>query len=201
MSLPETALAPALARALSLHQPDIGLRVETAADLEFQVALYTSVRWEELAPVDWPEAAKRDFLAQQARLQHAHYLEHYAGAELLVITAPAASAAADGSDTEDSWIDATAPARRCIGRIYLRSGSTEVRLMDVALFPPYRGQGLGRCLIEALQSEAAARGLDVTLHVEPTNPAQRLYQRLGFTLIEQRGVYDFLGWSPDQRRT
>jgi len=33
------------------------------------------------------------------------------------------------------------------------------------------------------------------LHGEPDNPAQRLYQRLGFRLIEHRGVYDFLGWS------
>jgi ribosomal protein S18 acetylase RimI-like enzyme len=195
MSVAEAALAPVLASALSLSQPGIGLRVETAADLDFQVALYTSVRWEELAPVEWPDTAKRDFLAQQARLQHAHYLEHYPGAELLVITAPA-KLAADRGDTENLWIDGAAPERKCIGRIYLRSGKSEIRLMDIALFPPYRGQGTGRCLIEALQSEGAARSLDVTLHVEPTNPAQRLYQRLGFTLIEQRGVYDFLGWSP-----
>jgi ribosomal protein S18 acetylase RimI-like enzyme len=195
MSVAEAALAPALASALSLSQPGIGLRVETAADLDFQVALYTSVRWEELAPVEWPDQAKRDFLAQQARLQHAHYLEHYPGAELLVITAPVALAA-DSSDAENLWIDAAAPERASIGRIYLRSGKTEIRLMDIALFPPYRAQGIGRCLIETLQSEGAARAMDVTLHVEPTNPAQRLYQRLGFTLIEQRGVYDFLGWSP-----
>jgi ribosomal protein S18 acetylase RimI-like enzyme len=50
-------------------------------------------------------------------------------------------------------------------------------------------------LIETLQAHGAKHGLQVTLHVEPNNPAQRLYQRLGFTLIEQRGVYDFLGWS------
>jgi ribosomal protein S18 acetylase RimI-like enzyme len=199
MSLPEAALAPALASALSQKQPGIGLRAESAADLDFQVALYTSVRWEELAPVDWPEAAKRDFLAQQAKLQHAHYLEHYPGAELLVITAPVVSAA-DAGAAEHLWVDASAPEHRCVGRIYLRSGKTEIRLMDIALFPPYRGQGTGRCLIEALQAQGAARGMDVTLHVEPTNPAQRLYQRLGFTLIEQRGVYDFLGWSPDQGR-
>jgi ribosomal protein S18 acetylase RimI-like enzyme len=199
MSLPQAALAPALARALSLNHAGIGLRVETAADLDFQVALYTSVRWEELAPVEWPELVKRDFLAQQARLQHAHYLEHYSGAELLVITAPVASAAADGGDAGTLWLDAAAPERQCIGRIYLRSGRTEVRLMDIALFPPYRGQGIGRCLIETLQAQGQARGLDITLHVEPNNPAQRLYQRLGFTLIEQRGVYDFLGYTPPHR--
>lgn len=196
MSLPEAALAPALARALSLKHPGIGLRMETVADLDFQVALYTSVRWQELAPVDWPDAAKRDFLAQQAKLQHAHYLQHYPGAELLVITAAIAAVSADPGDAENRWVDVSAPERQCIGRIYLRRGKAEIRLMDIALLPHYRGHGIGRCLITTLQSEGATLGSDITLHVEPTNPAQRLYQRMGFTLIEQRGVYDFLGWSP-----
>jgi len=39
------------------------------------------------------------------------------------------------------------------------------------------------------------------LHVEPDNPAQRLYQRLGFRLIENRGVYDFLGWKSQLNTT
>jgi ribosomal protein S18 acetylase RimI-like enzyme len=195
MSLQQAALAPVLARALSLHHPGIGLRTETPADLDFQVALYTSVRWEELAPVEWPELAKRDFLAQQAKLQHAHYLEHYRGAELLVITAPLARAA-EASGDSSLWPDPLSPDDALIGRLYLRAGSTEIRLMDIALLPPSRGGGIGRCLIEALQAEGRARGLDITLHVEPNNPAQRLYQRLGFALIEQRGVYDFLGYTP-----
>jgi ribosomal protein S18 acetylase RimI-like enzyme len=41
----------------------------------------------------------------------------------------------------------------------------------------------------------------VTLHVEPLNPAQRLYRRLGFRLLEDRGVYHFLEWRPDQLNT
>ena len=31
---------------------------------------------------------------------------------------------------------------------------------------------------------------------EPNNPALKLYERLGFRLIEERGVYLFLGWMP-----
>lgn len=183
-----TALAPALAKALSLHHPGMSLRPESAADLDFVVALYTSTRWEELAPVEWPEEAKRAFLDQQGRLQHAHYLQHYADAEMLLIVA-------EGTQPADGrWPDPAATQRQLIGRIYLRSGSTEIRLMDIALLPEHRGQGIGRCLIEALLSEGAQRGLQITLHVEPNNPAQRLYQRLGFELIEQRGVYDFLGF-------
>ncbi len=195
MSLPQAALAPVLARALSLNQPGIGLRTETDADLDFLIALYTSTRWQELAPVDWPEATKLQFLAQQARLQHAHYREHYVGAERLLITAPLARAA-EASGDSSLWPDPLSPHDTLIGRIYLRSGSSEIRLMDIALLPQLCGGGIGRCLIEALQAQGSARGLDITLHVEPNNPAQRLYQRLGFTLIEQRGVYDFLGYTP-----
>ena len=195
MSGAGTALASSLIKELALHQPGFGLRAETEGDMNFLIALYTSTRWDELAPVDWPEAAKLQFLAQQCRLQHAHYLEHYAGAERLLITAPRARVR-DAGDASELWPDPNSADDAVIGRVYLRQGSTEIRLMDIALLPPLRGAGIGRCLIEALKTQAALRGLDLTLHVEPNNPAQRLYQRLGFSLIEQRGVYDFLGWSP-----
>ena len=67
--------------------------------------------------------------------------------------------------------------------------------MDIALVGGERNQGIGSRLVLALQAEAKQRGVDLTLHVEPGNPAQRMYQRMGFQLIENRGVYDFLGWS------
>jgi hypothetical protein len=123
-----TALAPLLAEALSVHDPDVGLRSETEADLDFLAALYTSVRWEELAPVDWPDAAKRAFLEQQCRLQHDHYLQHYPDAELLLI---AAARSAD-PDSVDHWPDPAASGRELIGRIYLRTGSTEIRRIEAA---------------------------------------------------------------------
>jgi ribosomal protein S18 acetylase RimI-like enzyme len=71
--------------------------------------------------------------------------------------------------------------------------------MDIALLPAYRGQGIGTRLLDALLAQA--QGAPVTLHVEPLNPAQRLYRRLGFRLLEDRGVYHFLEWRPDQLNT
>lgn len=192
----EQSLAPALRSALALTQPDFDLRPEAAGDLEFLAALYASTRWEELAPVDWPEAAKREFLDQQFQLQHAHYLQHYAGAEMLLIVAARQARQLLESQPDAHWPDPASNEHDLIGRIYFRAGSTEVRLMEIALLPAYRGRGIGCCLVQTLQAQAAQRGVDITLHVEPDNRAQRLYQRLGFKLIEQRGVYDFLGWSP-----
>jgi ribosomal protein S18 acetylase RimI-like enzyme len=50
-------------------------------------------------------------------------------------------------------------------------------LLFVAVEPSLRGRGLGRRLIE--HAAARCEG-DIKLHVEPDNPAMRLYQRAGF---------------------
>src|SRR5215813_7799277 len=44
----------------------------------------------------------------------------------------------------------------------------------------YRGQGIGTEVMHCLIDEASRDGLAVTLGVVKTNPALRLYQRLGF---------------------
>ena len=51
-------------------------------------------------------------------------------------------------------------------------------LVYIATDPNERGKGIGRKLME--ESLAASNG-DVALHVEPDNPAKRLYENLGFT--------------------
>ena len=69
--------------------------------------------------------------------------------------------------------------------------------MDIALLKSFRGRGVGARLLTDLQAEAAAAGKALRIHVERFNPALSLYARLGFRLIEDRGVYLFLEWSPD----
>jgi len=51
-------------------------------------------------------------------------------------------------------------------------------LVYIAVDASLRGQGTGGKLMQAALK--AARG-NVALHVEPNNPARRLYERLGFT--------------------
>lgn len=157
------------------HGGDLSFRTVDDEDLGFVFSLYAQVRAQELAPVPWPEEAKRVFLQDQALLQHQHYVANYPGADLLVIENDAGP----------------------IGRIYVYRSKGEIRLMDIALLPDWRNRGIGGVLLRELMDEACRTNSGITLHVEPENPAQRLYRRLGFRLIEHRGVYDFLGWQPD----
>jgi ribosomal protein S18 acetylase RimI-like enzyme len=171
----EWSVASALDDALTQHHRGFRLRGEVDADFPFLTELYAEVRHDELAPLDWPAQAKRDFLDTQCRLQRDHYAQHYVGADLLIVER----------------------GERVVGRVYVHASAREIRLMDIALLRSEQGQGFGTAIVRALQDLAARRGqIELTLHVEPANPAQRLYMRLGFRLIEQRGVYDFLGWKP-----
>ncbi|HMM66069.1 MAG TPA: GNAT family N-acetyltransferase [Dokdonella sp.] len=175
----ETVIAPLLAQALRAFDASLAMRGETEEDFAFLCELFADVRREEFAPVPWPEQAKREFLDAQCKLQRDHYARHYAGAELLLI------------------VQGETP----LGRLYVHATKAEIRVMEIALLRELRGRGIGSLLIRGVQQEAARRGVEVTLHVEPHNPAQRMYRRLGFELVENRGVYDFLKWSPAAEAT
>jgi ribosomal protein S18 acetylase RimI-like enzyme len=71
-------------------------------------------------------------------------------------------------------------------------------VIDIALLPEFRRRGIGTALLRALLEEGAARDLPVRIHVERLNPALALYERLGFRLLEDRGVYLFLEWRADE---
>jgi ribosomal protein S18 acetylase RimI-like enzyme len=80
------------------------------------------------------------------------------------------------------------------GRLYLHRRDDEIRIMDIALLPEYCDRGIGTTLLHGLLSEAAAAGKPLRIHVERFNPALRLYERLGFRQIDDRGVYLFMEW-------
>jgi GNAT superfamily N-acetyltransferase len=56
--------------------------------------------------------------------------------------------------------------------------------VSIGVLAPARGEGLGTLLLEALIDEARRQGLPaLSLSVEPDNPAERLYRRLGFATV------------------
>lgn len=162
-----TADVPVTPRA---RQCGVALRPEVAADLPFLQALYRSTREAELDRTQWPEAQKAQFIELQFRAQRSHYLQHYPDALWLILEK-------DGD---------------AIGRLYLERWSSEHRIIDIALLPQWRGQGIGRALLLDVIDEAMSADKAVGIHVEKQNPAMSLYRRLGFRCVEDKGVYDLL---------
>ena len=72
---------------------------------------------------------------------------------------------------------------RPIGALDLRRLPGELRLNRILLLPEHQGAGLGSELMRRILAEADAGGLPVRLQVLKVNPAQRLYERLGFRAV------------------
>lgn len=152
----------------------INLRAIGPEDEEFLLAVYSSTRADEMRLVDWDKAQKEAFLRMQFAAQHQYYSENYPGADLQIILL-------DGER---------------VGRLYVHRREHEIRIMDVSLLPDYRGQGIGSTLLNEILAEAEIDNMPVTIHVERFNPALRWYERLGFCLAEDKGVYFLMQWSP-----
>jgi ribosomal protein S18 acetylase RimI-like enzyme len=155
-----------------LHGDSIILRKAEPQDDAFLFQVYASTRAEELAVVDWSAEQKEAFLRMQFDAQRSHYLTHYPQAEYSLICR--------GDEP--------------IGRLIMDRPPEMIHVIDLALLPGARGQGIGTRLLRELQTEAAAKGLPLRLYVEIFNPAQRLYQRLGFVQTAEQGVYLELEW-------
>lgn len=145
-------------------------------DLDFLYQVYASTREDELAPLPWTDSQKRTFLQMQFNAQHHYYQEQFAEASYQVIL----------QDEQP------------VGRLYVDRGSDEIRIIDIALLSAARNQRIGSFLLQQILDEATRSGKRVVLHVEKNNPALRLYQRLGFQVKEDKGIYWFMQWSPAQ---
>lgn len=161
-----------LALSAALTNQGVTLRSERDDDVPFLRDLYASTRSEELARVPWTDAQKIAFLHDQFRLQRAHYLDAY----------------------RDASFDLVLAGEIPIGRLCLFRGATDHRVVDVALMPEWRGRGVGGALLRCVQAEAGRLGRSVSIHVERVNPAKRLYERLGFVPVEDKGIYLLLVW-------
>lgn len=142
----------------------IAYRTMTDDDLPFVAALYATTRAEEVAATGWPAAMQAAFLDQQHRAQHRHYRATHPQGEWLLIER----------------------AGEPIGRLYLAEEMGQLLVVDISLLPAARGSGLGTAI---LKDVLAGETRPVALHVQRTNPARRLYERLGFELVEEQAIY------------
>jgi ribosomal protein S18 acetylase RimI-like enzyme len=153
------------------------LRPVVDADLPLLARLYASTRQEEVAQTGWPTEMQQAFLHQQHEAQHSHYQAVFAQAEWSIIER----------------------AGQAVGRLYWDERTDDLHVVDITLLPEFRGQGWGGALLADVLAHAGERGKAVTIHIEKTNPARSLYDRLGFRVVEDRGLYDFLRAAPVDR--
>jgi GNAT superfamily N-acetyltransferase len=144
----------------------IRLRPVTAADRDFLLRLYAATRADELALVHWPGEQKRAFLEMQFNAQSSAY-DAYPTTTRDIILVDECEA----------------------GRLYVGRWAGEICVVDISLRPEFRGQGIGTGLLQALATEAAREHKPLRVHVERFNPALRLYTRLGFRAVADKGVY------------
>ena len=149
------------------HNHHYSLRPITEDDLPFLRQVYASTRKMELDLTDWGDEQKTQFITMQFEAQHQHYQQHYSDAEFYVIEV-------DGND---------------IGRLYRLDQRHDIRIVDIAILPEYRGVGVGSRILNDIIAEGESQGIPVSIHVELNNPAMSLYRRLGFEPVSNEGVY------------
>ena len=153
----------------------LGSRPATSEDEPFLRNLFAATRADELALLNWDENQKEAFIGMQFNAQRRQYVMSYPHAQNSIIL----------------FNDVP------IGRLLLDRGEREFTLVDVALLPTHRGAGIGTHLIEDLLLEATAAGKPVKLNVWHSNPAKKLYQRMGFSAAnDDDGVYCEMWWNP-----
>jgi ribosomal protein S18 acetylase RimI-like enzyme len=152
----------------------VSLRLAQPQDEWFLFQVYASTRADEMALVPWTAEQKQSFLRMQFNAQRQSYALDYPDAAWQII------------------VKAEVP----IGRLIVDRAADRILLMDLALLPEHRNHGIGTALIRELMAEAQRTGKPLHLHVEPFNPAFKLYERLGFVKVGEAGIYWELAWLP-----
>jgi GNAT superfamily N-acetyltransferase len=152
----------------------VKLRPVTAGDEEVLLAIYASTRADELAVTNWSAPERDAFLRMQFAAQRDYYRTQYPQGEHRLILA----------DDQP------------VGRIYTAENEDEIRILDVTVLPGLRGAGIGTPLINDLLSRAKEVGKPVRIYVETFNRSRRLFERLGFRVIEEDGMNVLLEYRP-----
>ncbi len=150
----------------------VELRPVGPEDEDFLLRLYESTRAAELALVPWEAAQRELFVRLQSVAQRAHYQAEYPTAEQLLILL-------DGEP---------------IGRLYVHRRETEIRLLDFSLLPEYHTSAAAPQLVRSLMDEAAAVGKAVTIHQQPGDALQGLFEQLDFKPIANNGAHVLFEW-------
>lgn len=136
------------------------LRPELEADQAFSFQVFCSTRPDVMA-ANLEETEMQQFLQMQYRAQYVHYRNTFANAEYYIVML----------------------GERKVGRIYVDRRADEIRILDIALLPEFRNQGIGTRLVRNVIEEARHIKKPTRIHVELGSREIQFYERLGFTKI------------------
>jgi GNAT superfamily N-acetyltransferase len=155
----------------------VTLRPVQPEDESFIFILYKASRRDEMAAWGWPEAQQETFLRLQFNGRQQHYKTQFPRAEHQII-----------------MLDELP-----IGGMVVARLDETFRLADIVLLPEHRGKGYAAALIRDLLDEAKQANKPVQLFVERFNPAIRLYQHLGFSIVGDIGSHLSMEWTADKQ--
>src|SRR5215218_5918637 len=135
-------------------------------DEEFLRELYLKSR-EDLAGLPISGDALRQLLLMQYAAQNKGYIQQFPNSSRDIIEL-------DG---------------RPVGRLIVDRQPTQFECVDISLLPQHRNSGIGTEVLKSLLDECASAEKSCVLQVLGTNPAVRLYQRMGFRIIEENGTH------------
>ena len=152
---------------------EVRLRPATGADEALLRALFVAAR-PDLALLPLPPEQLEAMVEMQWRAQRSGYAADHPAATDMVVERGAAA----------------------VGRVLVDPGPP-VTVVDVAVLPECRGQGVGEAALRTVLDGAAERGVPTRLRVRPDNPARRLYERLGFVVVDHDEVSVTMQREPD----
>jgi GNAT superfamily N-acetyltransferase len=133
------------------------LRPETDADRGLLEALFADLRTAELSLLP-DDSMRGTFVRQQVDARERGWREAWPEADRLVVVV-----------TDEP-----------VGRLLVDVAADGVHVVDIALLAGHRRRGIGTAVLDAVLSQADARGSPCELSVDRGSPAKRLYERLGF---------------------
>ncbi len=160
---------------LVINKPNLHFRPIELADQQFLFDVYANTRENEMELLSfWGEPEKLAFLTQQFLAQQTYYQQQFPSADYLIIL-----------------ID-----QLPVGRLYLDRRPEDIRIIDISILTSFRNLGYGSYILHQLTSEAQSVNKTLTIHVERSNPALHLYDRIGFRILDDsHPIYLLMKWS------
>ena len=158
----------------------ITLRDARPGDQRWLAALFADVRRDEFQQFGWSASAIDRFVLQQFEFQQLGYRARYPAATCHVIER-------EGFPRE-SHDDAR------IGRLWVDRDGDGIVVLDISVWSAWRGRGIGSQCLRVLIDEARSSQRPIRLQVAQGNPARRLYERLGFLVVDQCPPYFAMRW-------